>query len=223
MQQRHEADSPFQSLCFLPFQNRVSSLWFGRSVSVWSLQEWHLLLALAALPLSGSLRQLQPLGVAPLQPFGPAAAGHLVPAEERGVPEASGAAPAGEGPSGPVGGPVDEGRQRPVGLLPTDAASQTLLSARGSLRVFDRHVDQQPRSTGEHRAGADGAAEAFHRDFERRQDLHLHPAGVDQLIAAATRSPASPDGEAQRALLFTQLPSYRTTYLSLPFDSIVSD
>lgn len=109
-----------------------------------------------------------------------------MPVEKRGVPEASGAASAGEGPSGPVGGPVDEGRQRPVGLLPTDAASQPLLSAQGFLRVFDRHVDQQPRFTGEHGVGADGTAEAFHWDFERRQDLHLHPAGVDQLIAATT-------------------------------------
>lgn len=146
-----------------------------------------------------------------------------MPAEEGGVPEASGAAPAGEGPSGPVRGPVDEGRERPVGLLPADAASQTLLSAGGFPGVFDRHVDQQPGLTGEHRVGADGAAEALHGDFERRQDLHLHPAGVDQLIAAAARPPASPDRQAERALLFTQLPSYRTTYLFLPFDSIESD
>lgn len=109
-----------------------------------------------------------------------------MPEEQRGVPEASGAASAGERPSGPVGGPVDEGRQSPVRLLATDAAPESLLSGRGFLRVFNCHVDQQSRFTGKHRIGAYGAAETFHGDFERREDLHLHSPSVDKLIRTTT-------------------------------------
>lgn len=96
----------------------------------------HLPLLLSALPLPRPLGQLQADSATSWQSLGPMSAGHLVPAEEGGVPEASRAASAGEGPSGAMSRPVDEGFQEPVRLLPTHTAAQTLLGGQDSLGVF---------------------------------------------------------------------------------------
>lgn len=92
------------------------------SVSVWSLQVWHLPLTLLGLSLSWSLHKLQPFSLSSLQSFSSTAAGHLVPVEKCCIPEASGAASAGESPPGTMGGPMDEGCQRLVRLFPTYTA-----------------------------------------------------------------------------------------------------
>lgn len=96
------------------------------SVTVVSLQGWHLHLTPAAL-LPRSLGWFQADSAPSWQSFGPAAAEHLVPAEECGVPEARRATTAREGPLDSMGGPMDEGWQRPARLLPTHNAPQSFL------------------------------------------------------------------------------------------------
>lgn len=146
-----------------------------------------------------------------------------MPVEKCCIPELSGAASAGESPPGTMGGPMDEGCQRLVRLFPTYTALQSLLSGRGFMWVFYCHVYEQSRFSGKHRIGAYRTAKTFHRDFERRQDLHLHSPSVDKLIPTTTRSSSSPNCQTKRALFFIKLPSYCTTYLSLPFAAIKSD